>query len=286
MSSLQPNNQTPLSKHDTIWHTTAGTPSNPALLFLHGIFNSHREFRDVCRYLENDFYIILVDLPGHSHSRSPRLSTYRIPKIASELATLIREVSPTKKAHTAGVSYGGFIGLEMARSHPDVVESLFESGGAPFRFKEKNIVRDPCRVYALMKASMVVPDCMYYFMQAVQGVSKDEVLRAESKRNFSLELIENGFGSALEITMKQIEEIKGVRVLAIAGGKQDNVDMTQQMGRAFEISSGRKDEGGSRAVVVRDAVHGWDDQLPDLFARGIKAWVTGTELPSDFEELE
>ena len=286
MSSLQPDNQTPLSTQDTIWHTTTGTPSNPALLLLHGIFNSHREFRDVCEYLENDFFIILVDLPGHSHSRSPKLSNYRIPQIASELATLIKEVSPTKKAHIAGVSYGGFIGLEMARSHPDVVESLFESGGAPFGFKQKNVVCDPCKVYALMKASMIVPDCMYYFMQAMQGVSKDEVLRAESKRNFSLELIENGFGSALKITMKHIEEIKGVRVLAIAGGKQDNVDMTQQMGRAFEISSGRKDKGGSKAVVVRNAVHAWDDQLPDLFARGIKAWVAGTDLPSEFEDLE
>jgi pimeloyl-ACP methyl ester carboxylesterase len=286
MFSLQPNKQAPVSTQDTIWYTTAGTPSKPALLLLHGIFNSNREFHDVCPYLEKDFQIILVDLPGHSHSRSPKLNDYRIPQIASELATLIKKVSPTGKAHIAGVSYGGFIGLELARSHSDVVESLFESGGAPFGFKERGFVCDSDKVYKLMNVGMQLPDCLYYFMQAKDGVHKDEVLREESKANFSLNLIKNGFGSALEITMKSIEEIKGVRVLAIAGGKQDNVDMTQQMGRAFQISSGHKDKGGSKAVVIKKAIHTWDDQFPELFARGIKAWATGSNLPEEFEELD
>jgi hypothetical protein len=86
--------------------------------------------------------------------------------------------------------------------------------------------------------------------------------------------------------MKSIEEIRGVRVLAIAGGKQDNVDMTQQMGRALRIASGCNGQGRSKAVVVKDAVHAWDMQFPKLFASGIKAWVAGNDLPSEFEELE
>jgi pimeloyl-ACP methyl ester carboxylesterase len=276
--------QAPQSTQETIWYTFAGTKGKPALLLIHGIFNSHQEFRDVCPHLEKDFYIILVDLPGHSKSRTPKLNEYSVPQIASELAALIRSVSG--KAHVAGVSYGGFIGLELARSHPDVVESLFESGGAPFGFKERNIVCDPCKVYGLMNMGMGLPDCLYYLLQAKDGVSKDETLRAESKANFSMQLIKNGFGSCLKITMKSIEEIKGVRVLAIAGGQQDNVDMTQQMGRAFHISSGSKDKCGSKAVVVRKAVHAWDMQFPELFASGIKAWVAGTALPREFEELE
>jgi pimeloyl-ACP methyl ester carboxylesterase len=286
MNLLQPNKQAPLSTQDKIWYTTAGTSSKPALLLLHGIFNSHREFHDVCQYLEKDFYIILVDLPGHTNSRSHKLNNYRIPQIALELAKLIEEVSPTKKAHVAGVSYGGFIGLELARRRPDVVESLFETGGAPLGFKERDIVCDPYKVYAIMNAGMGLPDCLYYFLQARDGVHKDEILRAQSKDNFSMHLIQNGFGSCSEITMESIEEIKGVRVLAIAGGKQDNVDMTQQMGRAFQISSGRKDKGGSKAVVVRKAIHAWDDQFPELFASGIKAWVAGSDLPIEFEELK
>jgi pimeloyl-ACP methyl ester carboxylesterase len=276
--------QAPPSTPDTIWHDVIGTEGKPALLLLHGIFNSNQEFHEVVPLLKDDFRIILVDLPGHSKSRNPKLNDYCVPQIASELAALIRDISG--KAHVAGVSYGGFIGLELARSHPDVVESLFESGGAPFGYRAKGIVCDPGIVYGLMNIGMILPDCLFYFLQAKDGVYKDETLRAESKANFSLELIKRGFGSCLKITMKSIEEIKGVRVLAIAGGKQDNVDMTQQMGRAFRISSGSKEKCGSKAVVIRDAVHAWDTQHPELFASGIKAWVAGTDLPSEFEELE
>ncbi|KAH7079404.1 Alpha/Beta hydrolase protein [Paraphoma chrysanthemicola] len=286
MSARSAHGMAPQSTQDTIWYTTAGTSSKPALLLLHGIFNSHREFHDVCQHLDKDFYIILVDLPGHSRSRSPKLDNYRIPQIAADLATLIKEVSPTKKAHIAGVSYGGFIGIELARSYPDVVESLFESGGAPFGPIQREFVSDPCKVYMMLNIPMQLPDCVYFLMQAASGVSKDEVLRAESKANFSLNLIQHGFGSCLEITMKTIEEIKGVRILAIAGGKQDDVDMTRQMGRALQISSGRRDTGGSKAVVVKNAIHGWDDQFPELFASGIKAWVAGSDLPIEFEDLE
>jgi pimeloyl-ACP methyl ester carboxylesterase len=276
--------QAPPSTPDTIWHDVIGTEGKPALLLLHGIFNSHQEFCEVVPLLKDDFRIILVDLPGHSKSRNRKLNDYCVPQIASELAALIRDISG--KAHVAGVSYGGFIGLELARSHPDVVESLFESGGAPFGFKERGIVCHPYIVYGMMNMGIGLPDFLYYLIQAKDGVSKDETLRAESKANFSMQLIENGFGSCLKLTMKSIEEIKGVRVLAIAGGKQDNVDMTQQMGRALRLASGRKDGGGSKAVVINDAIHAWDTQQPALFARGIKAWVAGTDLPSEFEELE
>jgi pimeloyl-ACP methyl ester carboxylesterase len=275
--------QAPSSTQDTFWHKLTGTEGKPTLLLLHGIFNSNQEFVDVVPHLKNDFHIILVDLPGHSQSRNSTLS-YCIPEIASELAALIKKVSG--KAHVAGVSYGGFIGLELARSHPDVVESLFETGGAPFGFKERGIVCHPYIVYGMMNMGIGLPDSLYYLIQAKDGVSKDEILRAELKANLSMSLIEHGFGSCLKLTMKSIEEIKGVRVLAIAGGKQDNVDMTQQMGRALRLASGRKDGGGSKAVVINDAIHAWDTQQPALFARGIKAWVAGTDLPSEFEELE
>ena len=40
-----------------------------------------------------------------------------------------------------------------------------------------------------------------------------------------------------------------------------------------------------KAFVVRDAVHLWDLQLPELFARGVRAWVDGSEMPTEFEVL-
>jgi hypothetical protein len=40
-----------------------------------------------------------------------------------------------------------------------------------------------------------------------------------------------------------------------------------------------------KAFVLQEAVHLWDLQLPELFAQGVRAWVTGAQMPRDFEEL-
>ena len=100
---------------DKIWHTTVGTIENPPLLLLHGLFCSHIEFTPLLPYLKDEFYVILVDLPGHSQSRSPRLDEFRLLQTAAAVARLIRQVSSTFRAHVAGMSFGSFIALELAR---------------------------------------------------------------------------------------------------------------------------------------------------------------------------
>jgi hypothetical protein len=43
---------------------------------------------------------------------------------------------------------------------------------------------------------------------------------------------------------------------------------------------------GCVAAVVREAVHAWNLQMPEVFAEGVRAWVEGRELPGEFEILE
>ena len=75
--------------------------------------------------------------------------------------------------------------------------------------------------------------------------------------------------------------IEQTRVMLIAGGKNDDVEATRLAGQIIKEKC-----PGSRAFVVRDAVHGWDLQFPELFAHGVRAWVEGVEeLPREFEEL-
>jgi hypothetical protein len=45
----------------------------------------------------------------------------------------------------------------------------------------------------------------------------------------------------------------------VAGEKQDSVDVTRRMGRDREC----------KRYVVRGAVHVWDWQFPELFAKGV-----------------
>ncbi|KAF2035804.1 alpha/beta-hydrolase [Setomelanomma holmii] len=265
------------STQDCIWHTTLGSPSNPPLLLLHGIFCSHLEFFPLIPFLQPHFYVILVDLSGHSRSRSPTLSTQHIPEITSTLASLIRSVSPTGSAHVAGLSYGGFVGLELARRHPDVVLSLFASGAPPFEGKERFFASRPRLLYCVIASTNHIPDSLYWWFSAKVGVQKHAELRAESKRNLTFVLLKQGYGDVLEITLKEVGEV-GVRTLAVAGGRQDSVDVTRRMGTALRGK-------GGRAVVVRKAIHAWDLQFPELFAEGVRRWIQEEELPEEYEEL-
>ncbi|MCE0724718.1 MULTISPECIES: alpha/beta fold hydrolase [Legionella] len=48
----------------TIW----GNPDKPTILALHGWLDNANSFAPLASFLENDFYFIAVDLPGHGHS--------------------------------------------------------------------------------------------------------------------------------------------------------------------------------------------------------------------------
>lgn len=47
---------------------TWGHPEKPTILALHGWLDNANSFMPIAPYLENDFYLIAVDLPGHGHS--------------------------------------------------------------------------------------------------------------------------------------------------------------------------------------------------------------------------
>jgi pimeloyl-ACP methyl ester carboxylesterase len=45
-----------------------GNPNNPPLLAIHGWLDNANSFEPLARFLEQDFYFIAIDLPGHGHS--------------------------------------------------------------------------------------------------------------------------------------------------------------------------------------------------------------------------
>ncbi|KTC83861.1 alpha/beta fold hydrolase [Legionella cincinnatiensis] len=47
---------------------TWGHPEKPTILALHGWLDNANSFLPLASFLENDFYLIAVDLPGHGHS--------------------------------------------------------------------------------------------------------------------------------------------------------------------------------------------------------------------------
>lgn len=204
-----------------------------------------------------------------------------MPETVDMLADLIRTITPSGRAHVAGMSYGAFHGLELARRHPDVVLSLFASGGAPFEGKQRWVASRPWAMGIVAGVSTYVPDTLYWLLCRQMGVLKHAELRAESKVNHTNQLMRNGYADCLSVTLKEVGGIRGVRTCVVAGGLQDNADVTRRMGVVLRESS----EEECKAFVVRKAIHGWDLQFPELFAEGIRCWAEGREMPEKYEEL-
>lgn len=79
--------------------------------------------------------------------------------------------------------------------------------------------------------------------------------------------------------MDHFKDIEQTRL--IAGGKSDGVETTKAMGKIIKEKC-----KGTRAFVVKKALHGWDLQYPELFAQGVRTWVEGEDVfPHEFEEL-
>lgn len=55
----------------------------------------------------------------------------------------------------------------------------------------------------------------------------------------------------MQVGLEQIASIEGLRVVVIAGGKQDDVEGVREMGRLLSVRCKE-----SKAFVVREAVHG------------------------------
>ena len=117
------------------------------------------------------------------------------------------------------------------------------------------------------------------------GMLPHDELRAEIQGNFSMELLREGYGSIgdmkLENTMAALAKT-GVRTLTVAGEAQDDVAVCRQMGQLLRKGGSK----ASQAAVAKKALHAWDLQFPELFAKSIRAWIEEKGQPEGIEELK
>lgn len=259
-------------------------PSQPStIILLHGILSSHVEYAFITPHLPT-YHLLAVDLPGHS--RSAHLSPYTIPSMADRIASLIRAKAHGGTAHVVGLSMGGFVALDLARRYPSLCQSVFATGAAPYEGLFRFMAGHPWIAYGLMWLLDKMPDRWYWWLAERNGMRRHEEQKKEMGRNRRWVVVKTVYTSILQcLGWEEVKEIREVRTLNVAAGRQDDVEATRKIGRLWR-ESGTTERVGSRAVVVKDALHAWDVQKPELFAEGVKAWVEGRELPKEFEALD
>lgn len=94
----------------------------PPLVLLHGWPLSSREWRRQIDGLSDEFHVVAWDAPGAGRSSDPP-EGFRLADWADCLAAFT-EALDLRRAHVAGLSWGGGLALELYRRHPTVVHTL------------------------------------------------------------------------------------------------------------------------------------------------------------------
>lgn len=92
------------------------------LLLLHGLGSSGADWELQARVLEQQFRVIVPDLPGSGH-RTPASEKCSIPGFAETLWSLLDHLR-IARVSVVGFSLGGAVALEMALQRPDSVPRL------------------------------------------------------------------------------------------------------------------------------------------------------------------
>ena len=95
------------------------------LVFIHGWANNWEGWGPVIPYLEDDFTLYLLDLPGFGDSGD--LAEYSIEKAAAYVEQFVQTL-PSKPVGVIGLSMGSLVVAELGRKNPKITDSVILSG--------------------------------------------------------------------------------------------------------------------------------------------------------------
>ena len=104
-----------------LWYEDSGLGSE-AVVFSHGLLMNHTMFERQVEMLKDSYRCVRFDHRGQGRSEVTE-SGYDIGFLAKDAAELIRQLG-CGPCHFAGLSMGGFVGLELAIHFPELLRSL------------------------------------------------------------------------------------------------------------------------------------------------------------------
>lgn len=100
------------------------TGQGNAIVFLHGMTGSTRDWANQVSLLSPKYRVVARDQRGHGKSAAPdKEEQYSIPIFVDDVVALLKKLG-IKKCCLAGHSIGGFITLQFALEHPDMLAAL------------------------------------------------------------------------------------------------------------------------------------------------------------------
>jgi 2-succinyl-6-hydroxy-2,4-cyclohexadiene-1-carboxylate synthase len=119
-----------------------GDPEGPIILFLHGFMGNGGEWRNVCQYLSEKFYCLIIDLPFHGKTLiEGDENEITFEGTASSIMQLLANLN-IHRCHLVGYSMGGRIALYLALNYPEpFIRVLLESASPGLKTEQEKKAR-------------------------------------------------------------------------------------------------------------------------------------------------
>lgn len=113
-----------------IFYRSAGSPTAPVILLLHGFPTSSHQFRNLIPLLSPKYRVIAPDLPGFGFTHVPteRNYKYTFENIATSISAFVDALKLTKFAIYI-FDYGAPTGLRLALKRPDSITAIISQNG-------------------------------------------------------------------------------------------------------------------------------------------------------------
>jgi pimeloyl-ACP methyl ester carboxylesterase len=252
-----------------------GPATAPTIVFLHGGGVSGWMWQPQMDALQADFHCLAPDLPEQGQSAAEKPFTLR--GAAQAVAALIRERAAGGRAHVVGLSLGAQTVVQMLAGCPEVVDHAIVSSALarPFPRWFRALVRPSIALNKpLLKLDWLI---RYQGRRAGIPPAYFSQLKADttsSTLDSFVHVYQENMSFRPPASLAQVK----APVLIVVGGKELGLMKASARDLVRAIP-------GARGYQAPGLEHTWNLQVPELYTRMVRAWITGQPLPAELLPL-
>ena len=250
----------------------SGTPGSAAIVFLHGDAATGGMWDQHLERLAG-YHCLAPDLPGHG--RSNHLPWTSLDDTAQQVAALIEDRIPARRAHLVGLSLGGAVAHALLAHRPELLDRVVIDGCGLVDVL-------PARGVGLWKLGFAVVSPFIHRGPVIGLFARMVGVAPSGREQFAADLravspaaFRRAFADANDNHRFSKEELSApCPTLLVAGEREPGAVRASNAALATLMPN-------AVARFAPGGGHGWLAGAAELHVRMVEAWIRGQELPAE-----
>jgi pimeloyl-ACP methyl ester carboxylesterase len=251
----------------TLYTQEIGPTTAATIVFLHGGGVGGWMWKPQIASLQNDYHLLIPDLPEHGRSRDVIPCTLQ--NAAAQVAELIQTRAHGGRAHVVGLSLGAQTTIELLSQAPELIDHAIASGPLMRPLPGIGTTNLMAKMYWPFR------NMKWLVKWNMRGLGVPAEYFEDFRRDTAALTIDGFVRMTLANGNNHVPpNLQRVTVptLLLVGEKELKI-MKESVRDLLAVMP------SARGYVVSSAIHNWSLQLPDLFTQTVRAWIMRQELP-------